>query len=429
MLNLNEIFKVVDKLDSEEIMDIMKSLICINTSVPPANTYREYVDAIKPYFKQLDYSLEEVIVPEGLVQQIPQPLEGPRINLVATKDFGQKNYVSFYGHMDVVPAPEEGSQKWRHPPFQATLTKNGRIYGRGVADMKGAMASLIIALKLIKKMNLTPKYNIRVLNCTDEEIGAYPGIRYLAEQGYVKGVVFCMELFVTPLIPIGLNGCLDVIIETFGKSCHSGENYLGVNALEEMIPILNELMELKKRVEMRSSKNIPSSRRTESGDQINLTPMFNLDIIHSGIKSNIVPDYCTLTINRRYLPDESFEEVKNEIKEAIKRATAKSKAIDVKVTYFLLYPPVKANPNGPNVSKMKRVISLVQNIDEEKIPISGFSGSTDMGFVTDILDTDDIIVHGLMTFNSNYHAINEYIKIKDVKMYIKELIVFLCADI
>ena len=183
MIDLNKIYEEVDNLDKERIMDLMRSLISIDTSVPPGNSYRMYVDTISPYFKELKYDLEEVIVPEELINQILLPLEGPRINLVATKEFGIKKNITFCGHMDVVPATNEGSQKWRFPPFEATMIKSGKIYGRGVGDNKGSMVCLILALQIIDKLNLRPKYNIRVLNCTDEEIGVYPGIRYLAEHG------------------------------------------------------------------------------------------------------------------------------------------------------------------------------------------------------------------------------------------------------
>ena len=429
MTNLDEIYKEVDNLDSEKIMNIMRTLIRIDTTVPPANTYREYVDTISPYFKELGYSLEEVIVPEELVKEIPYPLEGPRINLVATKNYGQDKDVSFYGHMDVVPAPNEGEKKWRLPPFEATMIKSGKIYGRGTADMKGAMVCLILALQLIKKLNLIPKYNISILNCTDEEIGLWPGVRYLAEKGYVKGTMFCMEGVVMPIIPIGSAGALNVIVESIGRSCHSGMNFLGINALEETIPILVELMELKKIVEARESKDIPGFPRFGTGEKRNMTPMFNLDIIKSGTKTNIVPDLCTLTINRRIIPDENVEDVKKEISEAIERGKVKSKLLDVKTTFIYDYPAMTADPNAPDITRMKNVMMEVQNITEDEIHTIGTSGSTDMGFVSQILNTNDIIFHGAGNPGSNSLGVNEFIKLKEVKMYIKELIVFLCADL
>ena len=409
MINKKEIFQVVDDLSPDRIMSVMKALINIDTTVPPANTYREYVNALKPFFSDLGYIITEVQLPEDLVKEIPYELEGPRINLVASKDFGQKKDVSFYGHMDVVPAPNEGEQKWRFPPFEVTMIKSGKIYGRGTSDMKGSMVCLILALQIIEKLNLTPKYNIHVLNCTDEEIGIWPGIRYLAENGYVKGTVFCMEGVVNPIIVVGTAGALNVIVESIGRSCHSGMNFMGVNALEETVPILVELMKLKKIVEARESKIIPGLPRFGTGEKRNMTPMFNLDIIHSGTKTNIVPDLCTLTINRRVIPDENIEDVKKEIAEAIERGRAQSKLLDVKTTYIYDYPPMKADPNAPDITRIKKVIMKVQNVPEEKVFIVGNAGSTDMGYVSEILNTNDIIFHGVGIIGSNSHGVNEYI--------------------
>jgi succinyl-diaminopimelate desuccinylase len=424
---MEHIYKEVESLKTKEIMGIMKTLIGIDTSIPPGNTYRQYIDAISPYFKNLRFDLEEVVVPEELVRQIPYPLEGPRINLVATKDYKQDKDISFYGHMDVVPAPEDGKEKWNFPPFEATITEDGKIYGRGVADMKGAMVGLILALQIIDKLNLVPNYNIRVLNCTDEEISVYPGVRYLAEKNYIKGTIFCMESTIRPILFKGFAGFLDVDVETIGKSCHSGMNFLGVNALEEMVPILVELMELKRIVEARESKDIPGPQRPNHEGPSKLRPMFNLDIIKAGEKSNIVPDRCLLTINRRFLPEERYDDVKQEIIHAIEKGKEKSKALEVNTTFKYAFVPLKIDINGPNVQKMKKVIQVVQNVPLEEIEIIGSTASLDIGFVSQILKIQDIIIHGVGN-NSNAHGVNESIELKDIKTYIKELLIFLCSD-
>ncbi len=430
MNELERIYQEVDNLDSAKIMALMKSLIGVQTVVPPGDNYREYVDVIIPYFKELKYNLREVIVPEEIIKEIPYPLKGPRINLVATRDYGQAKDVSFYGHMDVVPAPNEGEKKWRFPPFEATMIKSGKIYGRGVSDMKGSMACLILALQLIEKLQLTSKYNITVLNCTDEEIGVHPGVAYLAEQGHIKGTVFCMEgVTYPPIISVGSAGALNVIVKSIGRSCHSGMNFMGINAIEETVPILAELMELKKVVEQRESADIPGFPRFGSGEKCNMTPMFNLDIIHAGTKTNIVPDLCTLTINRRLIPDEKYEDVKREIEEAIERGRKKSKLLDVQTQFIYDYPALRVDPEGADVLRFKKVMSIVQNVPEDEIALIGSSGSTDMGNVSQILNTNDIIIHGLGNAGSNAHGVNETIRVKEVKTYIKELLVFLCADI
>ncbi len=261
------------------------------------------------------------------------------------------------------------------------------------------------------------------MNCTDEEIGVWPGIRYLAEQGYIKGIVFCMEWQIHPTILVGAAGTLDVTVETIGKSCHSGMNFLGVNALEEMVPILVELMELKKIVEKRESKDIPGYQKR------NLTPMFNLDIIRAGSKSNIVPDICQLVINRRIIPDEDYLEVKQEIIEATERGKLKSKALDVKMKFNYMYPSLRTDINSPGITRMKEVIKLVQNIPESGIIYRGMAGSLDMSFVAQILNTKDIIVHGVGNHDSKVHGVNEMIELRDIKTYVKEIITFLCASL
>jgi succinyl-diaminopimelate desuccinylase len=429
LTQIEQILKEVDNLDREKIMELLRKLVSINTTVPPANTYREYVDAISPYFEEIGYILEEVIVPDDYIKKIPSPLEGPRINLVATKEFGQKNYITFCGHMDVVPAVDEGTEKWRFPPFEPTILKSGKIYGRGVADNKGAMVCLILALQLIEKLNLRPKYNIRVLNCTDEEVGIYPGIRYLAEEGYVKGTVFCMDFSIDPIILMGSAGNLDVEVETIGRSSHSGLSFLGVNALEGMIPILVELMKLKDIVEERQSKDIPGFPRMKTAEKRNMTPLLNLDIINAGEKSNIIPDICRLVINRRIIPDEKHEDVKKEIMDAIERGKQKSNVLDVKTKFIYDYPPLKVNINAPDIQKIIKVVKLVQQIPEEKIRKMGMSITFDVGFVAQILNTQDIIIRGVANAGSNAHGVNETIKLKDIKKFIKEILVFLCADL
>jgi succinyl-diaminopimelate desuccinylase len=409
-------------------MEIMSTLINIDTTHPPGKTYREYVTAISPYFEELGYKLEEVIIPEERYKKITPHLKGPRINLVGTKNYKQDKNISFYGHMDVVPATHEGQQKWRFPPFKATMIKSGKIYGRGTADMKGAMVGLILALQIIDKLNLIPKFNIRVLNCTDEEGGPYPGVAYLAEKGYVKGTIFCMEGANNPTIMVGSYGSMNVIVETFGRSCHSAVNFMGVNALEQTIPILTELMKLKEKVEKRESDNIPGLPRPGSNRKWNFSPMFNLNIMNVGTKANIVPDHCTLLINRRIIPEEKYEDVKKEIEEAIERGKAKSKLLNVKTTFNMGYPPMNVDINSLSILRLKKVIASVKNIPEEKITHLGMPGSTDIGLVNKILNTQDIIVYGVGYGGSNGHGVNENIRLKDLKTFIKEIIVFLCLD-
>ncbi|MFX1451123.1 MAG: M20 family metallopeptidase, partial [Promethearchaeota archaeon] len=416
----------VDKIDEDRRVSLMNEVISINTSVPPGKNYDKFVDTLVPYFKNLGFSIEKVVVPPSKVKEIPLPLEGPRVNLVAYKDLGKNQDMNFYAHMDVVLVEDE--KKWKHNPFSATMTKRGKIYGRGTSDMKGNIVCVILALELMKKLNLESKYNIKVLICTDEEIGIQPGVRHLAENGYIKenSEIFCMEGAQENVIIVGAAGDCDVEVESIGVSCHSGMNFMGINAIEQTIPILNELMKLKKIVEKRQSKDVRGIPRQDDPSRRMMSPMFNIDIIRGGSKSNIVPDKCTFVINRRYIPDEKFEDVKNEILEALELGKAESKLKDLKINVYNIYPPLKVDANSDTINKMKKIICQVHNVEPEKLGYLGISGSTDMGFVNQV--TNKIIIRGVSNIQSNAHGINESIRMKDVKSFIKEIILYLCTD-
>ncbi len=82
---------------------------------------------------------------------------------------------------------------------------------------------------------------------------------------------------------------------------------------------------------------------------------------------------------------------------------------------------------GKKEDNIKKAKDLMNKLDQ--IRNIGASGSTDMGFVSEILGIDDFIFHGLGTTGSNDHAVNENVRLKEVLTYIKELIVFLCYDL
>jgi succinyl-diaminopimelate desuccinylase len=251
-------------------------------------------------------------------------------------------------------------------------------------------------------------------------------VRYLAEQGFVKGHIICMEGAQEPMWLVGMAGGMDVTVTTLGKQCHSGMNFLGVNAIEAMVPILDELMLLKEQVESRTSK-IPLIPLAP-GASTRWFPMFNLDIIHGGSKSNIIPPSCQLVINRRMIPEENREDVVAETCAAIERGKARSKALDVKVEIMPTYGPMHADPNTPHAIRMREAYKLLRGYRDEGIFTGGVGGSTDMGDVQEVLGIDDIIVCGCGNRDSNPHGPNESVKIKDVMDFAKELLWYLAND-
>jgi succinyl-diaminopimelate desuccinylase len=404
----------------QKLINVLRDIIHIDTSVPPGKNYDKMVNYLEPRFKEFGFNTERVVVPEAEVKKIPLPLEGPRVNLVATKK-AEKEPVTIYAHMDVVPI----EQKWTVDPFEGVV-KEGRVYGRGACDMKGSIACLLVALEVMKELNLEPAYDMICTLCTDEEIGMYPGVYHLAKEGYVKGHVLCLELGMQePMIILAAAGCVDVTVTTLGKSCHSGMNFLGVNAVEAMIPILEELMNLKHEVEKRESKTSGFPMPNAPSDK--MTPMFNIDIIQGGTKSNIVPAECSIVINRRYIPEEKYEDVCTEIQEAIDKGKKRSKALDVKVSYCHLYPAFTVDPDSKYAKKMRQAYKAVLGFKEEDYRIqAGMSGSTDMAWVAQVLKTDKFVGTAPFTMkNISAHGADEYVEVRDLISVTKEIVYYL----
>jgi succinyl-diaminopimelate desuccinylase len=417
-----KVFEAVEK-KQDRIAELLCELIHIPTVVPPGDNYEAFVDFIEPLFNKLGCTTERVIIPDELVKQIPLPLQGPRVNLVATKDYGKKEDVTIYAHMDVVSIDE----KWSMDPFEGII-KDGKVYGRGATDMKSGIASIIIAIEVLNELKLIPHFNIVCTLCTDEEIGIYPGIYHLAKEGYIKGHVINTELGgQVPLVLTAAAGDVDFVIRTKGRSAHSGLNFLGVNAIEEMIPILNELMKLKGEVEQRKSEvdSIPIFKALGAPSD-KMTPMFNLSIIHGGTKANIVPSECEVLVNRRYIPEENVNEVIKEIREAVTRGKKRSKALEVEIEEMRNYPAFKTKLGSSHLKKMADALKAVHGYKDQDILFAGISGSTDMGFVEQVIDTIDIVGLGAISFDAiTAHAADEFVHISALVNMTKQLVHYL----
>ncbi len=420
---LSAAFKLVDE-SIEEAVDTLMHLIAIDTSNPPGNNYAKIVNFLEPRFKAIGFKTERVTVPWSCLKEIPYRIRGKRVNLVAWKKQGGKNqakeHLTIYAHLDVVPPGED----WTFNPRGEIV--NGKIYGRGTSDMKGSIASLLLALEIMDKLGIEQAFDLQVVLCTDEEIGGYPGLLYLAKNGYIprEGHVLCLEGTQDPRILLCTAGSIDITLTATGKSCHSGSNFLGINALEEIIPVLNELLKLKREVEQKQTK-IPREPHPNSPKFV--TPMFTLSMINAGIKSNIVPSKCCLVINRRYTHEESYEEVLDEIKKAIEKAKVEGKLkAKLDFNFFHSYPPMLINTKTRYHEKMKQAFKLAQGYSDQDFIEAGASFSEDIAYLQRELGIDKIVYCGLgRAFESNAHGADENIRISDMKAQIKELIYYL----
>jgi len=403
----------------KELLDYLKELVRIPTFVPPGENYGKIVDMLIPVFEDFGFECKRIEMPADVYEarQKSPELSGERVNLLATKDFGAKESVDIYTHLDVVPAGEG----WSTSPFEPAI-KDGRIYGRGVADSKGSVASLLTALGVMNEQGLESKYNLRIALTTDEEVGLYSGLCFFADAGLLKGdYLLCMDGD-NEGICVATNGVMNWEMKVYGKSCHSSAPFLGVNAIEKAMLVIEELEVLKRKVENRESKAACSPYMTETTGQKHIKPVFNVTMINGGVKENVIPPSCTLRGDRRYIPEEDIGEVIKELEDAVENIKIKH-GIELELLCKPGYPPMFAEPSSEWVRRVQDAASDSFGVSKE---ITGVQGGLDVAYAVQKTN-QPVCAFGVVNWiESNAHGADENVRIRDLKDYVRFLVRLLC---
>ncbi|MFZ3113136.1 M20 family metallopeptidase [Methanothrix sp.] len=398
--------------DRDYLMDLLKNIISFRTVAPPGDCYQEIVEWLEPIFRDMGFETTKMKMPAEVfaAKCSDSRLVGDRYNLRADLSVGAEKTLVIYAHLDVVPAEGE----WDTDPFCA-VQKNGRVYGRGVSDCKGSVAALVAALKALLSKE-KPKYNLSILLTTDEEVGGYSGLCYLTDLGQVKGdLMLCMDGF-SDDVGIGSNGIITWDVMVKGRSDHSGSSFLGVNAVERSIPVMERLMDLKKVVQARRSR-LPASSPVKSVGIENLMPILNITMVNGGFKENIVPDRCVLRGDRRVIPEERMEEAMEEIERALE--PLRSEGIDFELKFYPGYPPMSVNPEHAWVNEVREAVERGMGFMPQ---LSAAQGSLDQAYATEKTGIPTCVYGVGRQLESNIHAPNENVRITDLEGYTRFLI-------
>jgi succinyl-diaminopimelate desuccinylase len=398
--------------DRGYLMDLLKNIISFRTVAPPGDCYQEIVEWLEPIFRDMGFETTKMKMPAEVfaAKCCDSRLVGDRYNLRADLSVEAEKTLVIYAHLDVVPAEGE----WDTDPFCA-VQKNGRVYGRGVSDCKGSVAALVAALKALLSKE-KPKYNLSILLTTDEEVGGYSGLCYLTDLGQVKGdLMLCMDGF-SDDVGIGSNGIITWDVMVKGRSAHSGSSFLGVNAVERSIPVMERLMDLKKVVQARRSR-LPASSPVKSVGIEKLMPILNITMVNGGVKENIVPDRCVLRGDRRVIPEERMEEAMEEIERALE--PLRSEGIDFELKFYPGYPPMSVDPEHAWVDEVREAVERGMGFMPQ---LSAAQGSLDQAYATEKTGIPTCVYGVGRQLESNIHAPNENVRITDLEGYTRFLI-------
>ena len=390
-------------IDEASIEQILRPLIEVDTSNPPGKNYEKIVKIIEEQLAPTGCKIELPKPPQERVKELfreSEGVRGERVNLVATLDRGKGKTVILNGHMDVVPAPGA----WTYPPFKLSK-KDGMLYGRGVADMKGSLTVLILVFRRLAE-DKSWKGKLVLTATVDEEIGGYTGLAYLFDEKLVKGDYCIVGDGAANNITNAANGCLRFRVSLRGKSVHSSMNWRGINAIDKAAHLITRLEEYNASLQKRKSK-VPTN--PDAGVD-RLTPSLTVGLIRGGTKVNIVPDRCVVNIDRRVIPEEEKIKAIEEFEQILDELEKK----DENFKYDLLIGGSHDSFHTPEDSEVVKTLrASYEEVKGEKCPAYGGLGCYDAAYAAK---------HGIptavlgvsRTAESNVHGIDERARISDL---------------
>ena len=299
---------------------------------------------------------------------------------------------AFAGHTDVVPAGNEDA--WNTAPFEPTI-KGDYLYGRGAADMKGGLASMVTATENFVQDNPNHNGTIAFLITSDEEGVAINGtvkvMDYLDEND--TKIDYCLlgepssTSITGDVIKNGRRGSLNGVINVNGQQGHVAYPHLAKNPIHFIAPALNDLC----------------LQEWDSGNEYFPATSFQISNFHSGGGvTNVVPGEAKVMFNFRYSTETTKEELMAKVHEILDNH---------KIDYTLDWHH-SGNPFLTPVGDL--VSACVSAIEETKdiTPELSTSGGTSDGRV---IAQEGTQVVELGPVNATIHQINESILVKDLE--------------
>jgi len=404
--------KISKKVDEHrnEIVELLQKLVKVKTPVPTGENYLKAVKIVQDKCESLGWDTNIYEAPEKYLELSGRKafgLEGPRVNLVSEiKGTKERPVAIFNAHLDVVPV----SEGWSVDPFSAII-KDNAIYGRGSSDNKAGVVAEIFAMQVLQELDVKLGGDVLLTATVDEEIGGIAGLYYLFEEGIVKGDYgISLDGSITR-VGIAANGRLRWRIHTFGKAVHSSRAFQGINAIEKMAKIVLAIQEYGKVLQQRYT-TIPAA--PEVGKPF-LYPIAQAGVIQGGLKANIVPDKCTLAIDRRVSPDETVVSASKETKQIVEAVRTQDPEIKYEIEEISTRDPWYTPIDHP---LPELYFQTANEFLPENIIKCGSAGSSDASFMVNEGGMPSISL-GPGRMENNVHGIDEHMPIDDLINLVK----------
>jgi len=282
-----------------------------------------------------------------------------RPSVLATVGGAGTPSLAWNGHLDVVPA---GSlDTWSRPPFSGDVV-DGRLVGRGSADMKGPIAAAMAAYGGILRAGVALNGSLSYHLAADEEFGGVHGTRVLWERGVLTQDAAIVGEPSELTLGLAERGGAMVVATAFGKAAHGSQPHRGVNAITSMARFLLRLEDV-----------LPDLEHRLAG-----RPTVNAAMIEGGSAPNVVPDRCSVEIDRRLIPGETDKEaVLGSFRELADSLRAERDEVDLRFEIREWAEPAETEA-GTEIARVAR--DAVEAETGQPAVDAGFTGITDARF-------------------------------------------------
>ncbi len=295
-------------------------------------------------------------------------------------------FVVFAGHTDVVPTGP--LEQWHSDPFKPEV-RDGKLYGRGAADMKTSLAAMVVATEEFVAAHPAHKGSIGFLVTSDEEGPSVNGTAQVVQALKARNELLDYCIVGEPtavdrlgdMIKNGRRGSLSGKLTVKGIQCHIAYPHLGRNPIHLAAPALTEL----------------AATEWDTGNQYFAPTAWQMSNIHGGTgANNVIPGHVVIDFNFRFSSESTAAGLRQRVHALLDRH-----GLDYDLTWSLSGNPF-LTPRGKLVDALSASIKAVTGVTTE---ISTSGGTSDGRFIRDICTE----VAELGPVNESIHKLNEHV--------------------
>ena len=355
-LSSHPIDRIIAEVDAaaDELVSFTQDLVRMPTVNPPGAEYEACAVFLGDDLTRRGYDVE-YIVAEDRPEHTP---EYPRVNVVGSRRGSSGGpVVHLNGHIDVVPA----GGGWTVDPF-AAVVRDGRIFGRGVCDMKAGIAAAVFAGEAIARAGVILPGAIEISGTVDEESGGFAGMAHLARVGRVSHPRTDFVIIPEPLnvdrISIGHRGVYWSELTVRGRIAHGSMPFLGISAIDRMSDVLNAVQRVLRPALSRRTTSMPVVPDAARHATINVNAIDGGQHVE-GSQTPCVADRCRAVFDRRFLMEEGFEAARSEIADLVDRTIGSMSGVEYELRDLMVVEPVRTPDDSPLIGALDRSIRRV----------------------------------------------------------------------